>query len=90
MLNCIRLNDVELETHAAAYGTKLGMEAGFTELLARLASSRVRRLIGPLVEERHALDVEQGKLGFLRTNALFKACLERGRERFGWARRGLE
>lgn len=84
------LNEEELDAHAAAFGTKLGVEAGFTELVARLASTRVRLLVGPLVEERHALDVAREKYGFLRTKTLHDACIERGRERFGWTRRTLE
>lgn len=83
------LNDPDLETHATAWGVKLAPEPGFTDHLVALGSSKVRLLLGGIVEERHALDIANGKFGFLRTNALLDACLARAKDRFGWTRRAV-
>ncbi len=83
------LNDPKLTDHEASWGTSLAVEPGFTDHLTSLASTRVRIVIGGIVEERHALDVAKGSFGFLRTNALLDACLARAKDRFGWSRRTI-
>ncbi len=83
------LNDPGLADHAAAWGTRLTPEPGFTDHLASLASTRVRPLLGGVVEERHAAEIAGGKFGFLKTNALLDACLVKAKDRFGWTRRSL-
>lgn len=84
------LNDGKLEEHAGAFGRKLGMETGLTELLAHLASTRVRFLVSSAVEDpQYGRKIEQERYGFLRTRAIFEACLDQGREKFGWTRKRL-
>lgn len=83
------LNDPELDAHAQAWGTKLTFEPGLVDHLTALAGSKVRLLLGSIVVERHALELEQERFGFLRTNAVAAACLALARERFGWTKKAL-
>jgi len=84
------LNEPDLEGLKDRYGRKLGMEAGFTELLARLASTRVRLAIAAAVEEGPwAAALAEERYGFLRTNAVYDACFKVARERWSWTRKTL-
>ncbi|MEK7477104.1 MAG: AIPR family protein [Candidatus Coatesbacteria bacterium] len=84
------LNEPDLEGLRAKYGLKLGMEAGFTDLLAGLATNRVRLAIAAAVEEgTWAAALAEERYGFLRTNAVYEACLKVAKDRWGWARKTL-
>jgi hypothetical protein len=84
------LNDPDLEGLKERYGKRLGVEPGFTELLNRLASTRVRLAIAAAVEEGPwAAALAEERYGFLRTNAVYNACFKVGHDRWGWTRRTL-
>jgi hypothetical protein len=84
------LNEPDLDGLKDRYGRRLGMEPGFTELLARLASTRVRLAIAAAVEEGPwAAALVEERYGFLRTNAVYEACFKVARERWSWTRKTL-
>jgi len=83
------LNEENLAELAEKFGKKLGMEVEYSELLAKLASTRVRFLISAGVDEHYASKVEEEKYGFLRTKTIFEDCLKDGRDKWGWARKKL-
>ncbi len=79
------LNDPDLAAHAASYGVKVGIEAGYTKLLASLASTRVRFLVSALLEDpRFAPKVAKENYGFLRTRAAYDACMDQAAKDWDW------
>jgi hypothetical protein len=85
------LNDPKLEEHAEQHGRDLTVKAQFTELLAGLASTRCRPLLADLLKDPAYSDkLAAEDLGFLRTNAVFKRCMELAFRRWGWAEKRLK
>jgi hypothetical protein len=84
------LNDDELEAHAESYGNSMSIPADYTELLSRLATTRVRFLLKAIMEHRDYADkVAEGNLSFLRTDHAFEKCMEFARKRWGWVHKKL-
>jgi len=83
------LNEPNLPELADKFGRKPGMETEFSDLLARLASTRVRFLISASVDEHYADKIETEKYGFLRTKTIYEDCLKDGRDKWEWARKKL-
>jgi len=84
------LNEEDLAGLADKYGRKLGVETGYTELLARLASTRVRFAVAEAVAlPQYAAKVENESFGFLRTNAIHDAAFRIAAEKWGWKERSL-
>jgi len=85
------LNDPKLEEHAEQHGRDLTVKAQFTELLAGLASTRCRPLLADLLKDPAYSDkLAAEDLGFLRTNAVFKRCMELAFRRWGWVEKRLK
>ncbi len=84
------LNEENVKECAEQYGKTLSMETGYTELLARLASARIRFLISAAVEQNpYARKIEKEQYGFLKTKALYAECLRQAHEKWGWTTRKL-
>jgi len=83
------LNEPNLPELAEKFGRKPGMETEYSDLLAKLASTRVRFLISASVEEHYADKIEAEKYTFLRTKTIYEDCLKDGRDKWGWIRRKL-
>lgn len=85
------LNDDEAEALAARFGKSLSIEADYAELLVRLATNRCRFLIADVVDDKtYAAKVEEGNFSFLRTNAVFKKCMENAAKRWKWSEKRLK
>ena len=79
------LNDQDLEWYCEQYGTRLVVEANFTEWLTQLSTTRARILVGDVVKtDPYASNVKEENYGFLRTQAVFKKCMESAHDRWGW------
>ena len=79
------LNDQDLEWYREQYGTRLVVEANFTEWLAQLSTTRARILVGDVVKtDPYASHVKEENYGFLRTQAVFKKSMESAHDRWGW------
>jgi hypothetical protein len=84
------LNEEDLAGLADKYGRKLGIETGYTELLAGLASTRVRFAVAEAVAlPAYAAKVEKESFGFLRTNAVYDAAFKIAEEKWGWKEKSL-
>jgi hypothetical protein len=84
------LNDPELPKQREAFGKSLGVEPGYAKWLEGLAGSRVRPMVAAAVEEAaYAGKLAAEKLGFLNTQAFYKACLRQGHARWDWKAKSL-
>lgn len=85
------LNESDIDELAARFGTSLSIEADYADLLVRLATNRCRFLISDVVEEKsYAAKVSEGNFSFLRTNVVFKKCMDNARDRWGWTEKRLK
>lgn len=84
------LNHVELESIARNYGSSLIVPAGFTELLTLIATTRVRPLLASLMQDPdYKAKVDEGNLGFLRSDRAFEKCMSLAYEKWGWVHKKL-
>jgi hypothetical protein len=85
------LNDGKLEQHTEEFGESLVVEANYTEWIAQLATTRARPLIGSLVKmDPYAEHAANENYGFLRTQGVFKKCMEFAYDKWGWVHRRLK
>lgn len=85
------LNDDDLEWYCDEYGNGLVVEANYSEWLTGLATTRARAIIGDVIKTSpYAENVKEENYGFLRTQAVFKKCMEVAHGRWGWVKRGLK
>jgi hypothetical protein len=67
------------------FGWSLTIETAFSQWLQGIASTRVRPLLGDLVEEPiYKQKLADGRFDFLRTKAVFDFCMERAYKRWKW------
>jgi len=84
------LNQDDLETLADQHGKSMAIAAEFTELLGRIATTRVRLLLSALMDDREYRDkVAEGNLSFLRTDRAFERCMEIAHSRWKWDHKKL-
>lgn len=84
------LNQDDLETLAEQFGKGMAVAAEFTELLGRIATTRVRLLLSALMDDREYRDkVAEGNLSFLRTDRAFERCMEIAHSRWKWVHKKL-
>lgn len=84
------LNHNDLERLADSFGTSMALPADYTDLLNRLATTRVRLLLAELMADRDYTDkVEEGNLSFLRTDRAFDRCMDLGHKKWRWVHKKL-
>lgn len=67
------------------YGKSLTIEAGFSQWLQGIASTRVRLLLSDLADNpTYQEKLSEGRFDFLRTKAVFDFCMERAYKRWRW------
>jgi hypothetical protein len=67
------------------YGRLLTIEAGLTQWLQGIASTRVRILLSDLADHAaYKEKLEEGRFDFLRTKAVFDFCMERAYKHWKW------
>jgi hypothetical protein len=85
------LNSGDLETYSESYTGSMSVPADYTELLSRLATTRVRLLLRAIMEDRDYADkVAVGNLSFLRTDRAFEKCMEFAHEKWRWVHKKLQ
>lgn len=85
------LNDEKLEHYAERFGESLGVEADYTEWLAKLASTRARLIIKDVIaQEPYAGMIKEERYSFLRTNAVYKRCMDVAYDKYGWVEKRLK
>jgi len=79
------MNDDKFEKHFETYGTSIGIEAGLTQLLKRVASTKLRLILSNSFENRKYRDyMHGGKFSFLRTKAALNDCMKTAAKQFDW------
>jgi hypothetical protein len=85
------LNDPDLESVADRFGDNMGVPAEFTAYLVQLGTTRCRPLLAQLVADpTYADKVAEEKMGFLRTSAAYKRCMEMAYKKWRWTERRLK
>jgi hypothetical protein len=88
------LNDESLDWYSEEFGKSgqsLVAKADYQEWIAGLATTRARPLISNIVEiERYAEEVANEKYGFLRSQAVFKKCMDLASDKWGWVHKRLK
>lgn len=85
------LNHPDLEDLAERFGRRMSIEADYTETLSALATTRCRPLLSDLTADADYADkVAEDNLGFLRTNAAFKRCMEIAYKKWKWVEKKLK
>jgi hypothetical protein len=85
------LNDEKVDAYAQEFGESLVVEANYTDWLAQLATTRARPLIGSIVKmEPYAEHAKNENYGFLRTQAVFKKCMELAYDKWEWVHKRLK
>ena len=84
------LNHEDLEEIARDFGTTIVVPAEFTDLLIKIATSRVRLLLAALMEHPDYEDkVAEGKLDFLRSDKAFERCMDMAYKKWKWVHKKL-
>lgn len=84
------LNHPDLSEMAEDFGCDMTVPANYTDLLSEVATTRCRFLISDLASKKENEDkIAEGKFGFLRTNASYKACMDCAYRRWRWVQKGL-
>lgn len=84
------LNDDNLEAFAESYSKSMSLPVDYTELLVRLATTRVRLLFSAIMEDQeYAAKVADGNLSFLRTDRAFERCMDVAYEKWKWVHKKL-
>jgi hypothetical protein len=84
------LNSEKVEEYGESYGRSMTLPAEYTDLLGRLATTRVRPLLAELMSHRdYAEKVQEGNLSFLRTDRAFERCMEIAHKKWRWVHKKL-
>lgn len=84
------MNDGKFDKLVETYGDSTGVEAGFTELLKKLASSKIRFILSDTFDTKKYRDqMAEGKFSFLKSKAALADCMKVAHSRFGWDKRSL-
>jgi|GEM_PF-407362 len=84
------LNDSKFDKLVETYGNSTGVEAGFTELLKKLASTKIRFILSDTFDTKKYRDqMAEGKFSFLKSKTALADCMKVARTRFDWEKRSL-
>jgi YHS domain-containing protein len=83
-------NQPKLPAWIEAFGTALRNETEFTQELVSLGVGKVRLVIREAVSElKYKEQLDEDRLSFLRTKALYSRCMDVAEERYGWTKQSL-
>lgn len=84
------LNHRQLPEWLEIYGSRPTVESDFTQELISLGVQKVRHIIREAVsEEKYKAQLDDERLSFLRTKALYTRCMEVADGRYTWTKQGL-
>jgi hypothetical protein len=84
------MNDAKFEKYVEAYGNSTGVEAGITEILKKIATTKIRYILSDTFESRKYRDqIEGGKFSFLKSRATLADCMKVAQERYDWQKKSL-
>jgi hypothetical protein len=81
------LNDPKFPKFVEYYGNSTSIEAGITEFLKTMATSKLRHILNDTFEDRKFQNnITEGKVSFLGSKTALNNCMETAKARFGWER----
>ncbi|HZT35796.1 MAG TPA: hypothetical protein VFA15_07740, partial [Nitrososphaera sp.] len=84
------LNDPKFEKYVEYYGNSTAPEAGITEILKNLATTKLRFILADTFEDKkYQANIAEAKFAFLRTRSTLNECLDTAASRFNWERKTL-
>jgi hypothetical protein len=84
------LNHTDIEALAQKFGRSMTLPVDFSEVLSQLATTRVRLLLGALMDApEYKQKVAEGNLSFLRTDIAFEKCMEIAYKKWHWLHKKL-
>ncbi|MGI0036849.1 MAG: AIPR family protein [Nitrososphaera sp.] len=84
------MNDTKFDKLLESYGNSTGVEAGFTELLKKLASTKIRFILSDTFDTKRYRDqMAEGKFSFLKSKTALADCMKVAHSRFDWEKRSL-
>ena len=84
------LNHPKLDSWREGFGTALKNEKELTQELVALAVGKVRHVIREAVAEpKYKEQLDDERLSFLRTKALYTRCMDVAEEKYGWSKEAL-
>ena len=84
------LNHPQLDAIVAAHGNALSVQKEFTNVLVPLGVSKVRHIMRKAATEpKYKEQLDDDRLGFLRTKAFYARCMEVADEQEAWTKRAL-
>ena len=84
------LNHSDIEALAQKFGRSMTLPVDFSEVLSQLATTRVRLLLGALMDApEYKQKVAEGNLSFLRTDIAFEKCMETAYKKWHWLHKKL-
>jgi hypothetical protein len=84
------MNDSKFEKLVESYGNSTGVEAGFTEQLKKLASTKIRFILSDTFDTKKYRDqMAEGKFSFLKSKAALADCMKVAHSRFDWEKKTL-
>jgi len=84
------LNHDDLEELAENHGTTMSVPADYTEVLSRLATTRVRMLLSDVMQDKdYRAKADEGNLSFLRTDKAFDKCMDIAYKKWKWVHKKL-
>lgn len=84
------LNDEKLPALLEDFGTRLMIEADYSERLNSLASRNIRYIISEMAkEDRYRQMIEEEKYDFLRNKATYNRCMDIASGKYGWKKQVL-
>ena len=84
------LNHERLESLSEQHGSSMAVAVDYKELMAWLATARVRLLLSELMQDRDYRDkAAEGNLSFLRTDRAFEKCMVLAYKKWHWVQKKL-
>jgi hypothetical protein len=84
------LNDPKFDKYVEYYGNTTSPEAGITEILKNMATTKLRFILADTFEnKKYQANIAEAKFTFLRTRATLGDCLDTAASRFNWERKYL-
>jgi hypothetical protein len=84
------MNDTKFERLVENYGNSTGIEAGLTEVLKKIASSKIRFILSDTFDTKKYRDqMAEGKYSFLKSRTTLADCMKVAQSRFGWEKKSL-
>jgi hypothetical protein len=89
---CIQglLNDSKFDRYVENYGSSTSIEAGVTEMLKKLAKTKILVILSSTFESKKYRDqIEKAKFSFLKSRITFADCMKVAQEDFKWNKKSL-